>query len=168
VATPAEIQYLKEQKKNRVSRLRFVRVVLLLLVCVALTALFFWRTEKPVDQGMWPRKADGTFSSGMVNYPGRGLKEGGFAVFFPKFADTKTSVKGNTITINTSLGSSGDIPFELKMERLTGNSYLTSTMEENLKEWMAQRGSSAENRWRVSVPSTAPKTARSLSWLPVF
>lgn len=147
VATPAEIQYLKEQKKNRVSRLRFVRMVLLVLVCIAVVALFFWRTEKPREQGIWPRKADGKFSSAMAHYPGLGVNEGGFALYYPKFSDTKSEVKGSVITVSTSLGADGDIPFSLRMEVLSGKKFLASTMLDNLKEWMGRRGTSAENRW---------------------
>ena len=33
------------------------------------------------------------------------------------------------------------------MEVFSGKKFLASTMEENLKEWMARRGNSAENRW---------------------
>lgn len=147
VATPAEIEYIKEQKKNRVSRLRFVRIILLVLAVCTIAALFLLREDKSAKDAIWPVKSDGSWDTAAVSFEGNGVKNGGFSLFYPRYDSSKTSVSGEKIVVTTSLGQKKLIPLTLSLEFISGSSVLKSDMEECLKNWISTQNRQSGGRW---------------------
>ena len=147
VATPAEIEYIKEQKKNRVSRLRLVRIVLLVFVVGTVAALFLLRNEKGSGDGIWPVKADGSWNTVSVAFPGMDVKDGGFALFYPRQIESSVKVDKETIRVKTALGQRDLVPLTLSMDFFSGAKVLKTDMEECLKSWTVAQNSTGQGRW---------------------
>ena len=147
VATPAEIEYIKEQKKNRVTRLRFVRIILLILAVLIIAGLFLLREEKGAKDGIWPVKADGTWDTASVDFGGKGFKNGGFSLFYPRYDSSTTNVTNDKIVVKTSLGQEELIPMTLSLEYFSGSKVLKSTMKECLKIWTVTQNTKGDERW---------------------
>ena len=147
VATPAEIEYIKEQKKNRVSRLRFVRIILLVLAVLILAGLFLLRDDKGTKDGIWPVKADGSWDTASVDFGGKGFKNGGFSLFYPRYDSSTTNVTGEKIVVKSSLGQKELIPLTLTLEYFSGSKVLRSSMQECLKNWTVARNVKGGERW---------------------
>ncbi len=147
VATPDEIQFIKEQKKKRFNRVKSVRILLLILAAAAIAMLCFMRKEKLPTELSWAKTADGKWDTDAVSLPGIGLKEGGFAIFYPKYAKSSVSVQHNRLEVKTFLGQSADVPLNLILDSSTGNKHLERTLNADLKEWMRECGSSQDARW---------------------
>ena len=147
VATPDEIQFIKEQKQNRFSRLRFLRIALLLLVCVILAIVFFFNSDAGFSDGSWPRKADGKHAIATASFPGQSLKDGGFALFFPDVPGNKIHTGQESIEVYSALGSKSDIPFTLKLNTTATVANLKLTLRENFEKWIASCGGDQNERW---------------------
>ncbi len=147
VATPDEIQLIKEQKKKRFNRIKAARIILLLLVAGAIGMLFFTREEPVPGKLIWAKKPDGQWNTDTVSLPGKSTKEDGFAVYYPKYKDSKVSVQNDQLKINTFLGENAEVPLELTLDAVTKNENLDISLTDNLKIWMAHCNSSPDSRW---------------------
>ncbi len=147
VATPDEIQYIKDQKKKRFNRVKTVRILLLLLVAAAVVMLCFREKKEPVSELTWAKKADGQWNTGAVSLPGMEIKNGGFAVFYPEYSKSSVAVQKNFLEINTFLGADAEVPLRIVLSASTLDRHLDVSLSADLKNWMRDCGSDPDSRW---------------------
>ncbi|NLZ62826.1 MAG: hypothetical protein GX902_03360, partial [Lentisphaerae bacterium] len=147
VATPEEILYIKHQRVAMRRRRTVSRVLIFLLLCGILA--WFWLQKSPPEERVlsWPKLENGKFSTKFTSFPGGGVANGTFNLYYPYWSNTEVKVSEDEILINTFLGETGAVPFNIFLQRTVSLDYLTIDLQTAIQQWMTEVSQAGESSW---------------------
>ncbi|NLF93544.1 MAG: FHA domain-containing protein [Oligosphaeraceae bacterium] len=147
VATPEEILYIKHQRVAMRRRRTVLRVLIFLLLCGVLT--WFWLQKSPPDERVlsWPKLENGKFSTKFAVLPGGGVANGSFNLYYPYWSNTQVKISEAEILINTFLGDTGAVPFNILLQRTVSLDFLNHDLQTAIQQWMTEVSQADESSW---------------------
>ena len=140
-----EIEFLRGMDRHR-ARNRVLLIAGAVLVAGIVAVLLVTRQPEVEKSISWPVDADGEMLEGREESP-----LGGFALIYPKTADSKVSTIPGGIMAECTLGKRGDLRMRVTLEEIVDDVYVKETIEDSIRRWKEQV--TAENsRWNIDTP----------------
>jgi len=150
VASPEEIEYLK-QAEGQKTRRRIVLTVGLIVPLLIILAILLPKPKPPETVLEWPRDAKGEFLDAFEPAPSGGVKDGGYAILYPGNPGAKVTQVPGGVIIETRIGRKLNVPLRVILKEDENPHYVELTRDQMVAEWKDEV-SREEGRWSIGLP----------------